>query len=229
MIAQRLFQTAYQPIFSMQRNMAVGYEALTRFEDGTSPEAMFSAAKKYGLSLQMETATLATAVETAGTCLPPDCFVSVNVPPDHLLNAQEDILRILSRAKRGVVLEVTEHEAVTDYVELRAALAEFPARVAIDDVGTGYASLQHVASLGPSFVKLDQLWSVDIDGNPAHQAVIECLNFFTNSIGATLIAEGIETDRQLRYLRGLQVPLGQGYLFGRPILCSDLREERGAA
>jgi EAL domain-containing protein (putative c-di-GMP-specific phosphodiesterase class I) len=118
-----------------------------------------------------------------------------------------------------VVLEVTEHAAVADYPAFRAAMAELgpKVRLAVDDAGAGFASLRHILELRPAFVKLDRWLVADLESDDARQAMIVGLRHFARSTGCRLIAEGIETDRELAVLRTLDIPLGQGFLLGRPL------------
>jgi hypothetical protein len=118
-----------------------------------------------------------------------------------------------------VVLEVTEQKPVEDYDELARVLDRARgagARVAVDDAGAGYSSLQHVLRLRPEYVKLDRGLIADADGDPAKLALIEAVGLFAGRLDAALVAEGIERRAEQEMLAGLAVPLGQGYLFGRP-------------
>jgi EAL domain-containing protein (putative c-di-GMP-specific phosphodiesterase class I) len=89
-------------------------------------------------------------------------------------------------------------------------------RLAIDDAGAGFASLRHILRLAPDFVKLDRTLIDDIERDRSHQALAAGLISFANKIDATIVAEGIERDAQLRALRELGVSRGQGFLLARP-------------
>jgi EAL domain-containing protein (putative c-di-GMP-specific phosphodiesterase class I) len=118
---------------------------------------------------------------------------------------------------RPLALEVTEHVPIEDYSELRRALLECgPAHVAVDDAGAGYASLRHILELQPDVVKLDIGLVRNIDSDPARQALVAGLVHYAQTAGLRLIGEGVETEAERDTLRALGVPLGQGYLFGRP-------------
>jgi EAL domain-containing protein (putative c-di-GMP-specific phosphodiesterase class I)/DNA-binding response OmpR family regulator len=209
------FHPIYEPIVRLEDGSITGYEALTRFEDGTGPEARFSMAATINRKLELERATLRAAVESSAS-LPAGCFLSLNVSPELILDA-ESLREILWGVNRPVVLELTEHDPVEDYAAIRAAVRSLgdSVRLSIDDAGSGFASLQHVLALEPDFVKLDKTWVIGINDDPTRQALIAGLSHFASQTGCHLIAEGIETVLDLTALQGLDVELGQGYLFGR--------------
>jgi EAL domain-containing protein (putative c-di-GMP-specific phosphodiesterase class I)/DNA-binding response OmpR family regulator len=215
-IGSGAFTIAFQPIVDLQGGMVVGFEALSRFADGTRPDRRFADAEAVGLGIELQTATLAAAV-TAASGLPADAFVSLNVSPNLVL-AGDRLARLLDGAPVPIVLEITEHMPVADYGQLRAALDSLgPAvRFAIDDAGAGYSSFRHIVELRPDFVKLDIALVRSIEDDPARQAFVAGMVYFVLRTGCTLIAEGIETAAERDALQGLAVDLGQGYLFGRP-------------
>ena len=133
----------------------VGYEALTRFADGTPPDIRFAEAARLDLGHQLELATLRAAVRAAAG-LPSTTLLALNVSPSLVLEGHGLGLALAARAQE-VVLEITEHARIDDYAALRAAIGriEPPVKVAVDDAGSGYASLQHVLALRPAYVKLD--------------------------------------------------------------------------
>ena len=107
----------------------------------------------------------------------------------------------------------------SDYDALATALDRARAagaHVAVDDAGAGYESLQHVLRLRPEYVKLDRGLISDAHADPAKLAIIEAVGLFAGRLGAELVAPGIERRAEQEMLAGLAVPLGQGYLFGRP-------------
>jgi len=215
-IASGAFTIAFQPIVDLQGGTVVGFEALSRFVDGTRPDRRFADAEAVGLGIELQTATLAAAV-TAASGLPGDAFVSLNVSPNLVL-AGDRLATLLDGAPVPIVLEITEHMPVADYGQLRAALDRLgPAvRFAIDDAGAGYSSFRHIVELRPDFVKLDIALVRSIEDDPARQAFVAGMVYFVLRTGCTLIAEGIETSAERDALKGLAVDLGQGYLFGRP-------------
>jgi EAL domain-containing protein (putative c-di-GMP-specific phosphodiesterase class I) len=107
---------------------------------------------------------------------------------------------------------------MANYPAFRAAMATLGPKVelAVDDAGAGFASLRHILELRPAFVKLDRSLVAGLESDYARHAMIAGLRHFARATGFRLIAEGIETDRDLAVLRALDIGLGQGYLLGRP-------------
>lgn len=210
------FGPVFQPIVSLVDGEVVGYEALTRFDDGSRPDVRFAEARALGMGLALEQATLLAAL-TASSDLPEQCWLSVNVSPD-LIQLDEVLGRALARTSRPLVLELTEHDPVDDYERLRAAIDRLGSdlQLSVDDAGSGFSSLRHVLALEPAFMKLDQSWISGVQTDPARQALIAGLVHFARQTGCQLIAEGIETTPELGVLTGLSVDLGQGFLLGRP-------------
>jgi EAL domain-containing protein (putative c-di-GMP-specific phosphodiesterase class I) len=215
-IAAGAFTPHFQPVVYLADRAIAGHEALTRFDDGVPPDVHFAEAARLGLEHELERATLAAAIPAARG-LSGGGFLALNVSPGFVL-ASPELPALLAGTDRAVVLEITEHAQVDDYGALRAALAriEPPVAVAVDDAGSGYASLRHILALRPAYVKLDLSWVRDIDADPARQALVAGLAHFAAETGCALIGEGIETEAERSTLLRLNVPLGQGYLFGRP-------------
>ncbi|MGZ8562269.1 MAG: EAL domain-containing protein [Candidatus Limnocylindria bacterium] len=210
------FFPVYQPLVDMRTRRVLGYEALTRFEDGTPPDAMFAAASDVGLGLELEIATITAAMSTV-TRIPDNLFLDLNASPDLVL-ATEPLRSLVQRWGKRVVIEITEHSRVEDYALLREGIAALGDNVvlAVDDAGAGFASLRHILELRPKLVKLDRELVCDIDSDPARQALAAGMAHFAAQSQITLVAEGVETREEQRTLIGLGVWAGQGYLFGRP-------------
>ncbi len=215
-IAAEAFIPNFQPVVSLADGAILGYEALTRFADGVPPDVRFTEAARLGMGYKLERATLAASIQAARG-LPAGAFLALNVSPSFVLTST-DLPTLLGGRSRDVVFEITEHAPVDDYEALRTALGRFdpPVAVAVDDAGSGYASLRHILALSPAYVKLDLSWVRDIDTDPARQALVAGLAYFAAEIGCQLVAEGVETEAERMALLRLKVPLGQGYLFGRP-------------
>ncbi len=212
----RAFHAVFQPIVELETRRVVGYEALTRFHDGTAPDVRFADAARLGLGDDYELAAIETALAEA-TKLPADAFLSLNVSPAVAL-ASRDLLRgHLDGADRPIVLELTEHVRIIDYAPLRDAIESLgQVQIAVDDAGAGYASLRHILELRPAFAKLDISLVRGIDGDDLRQAMAAGMQYYALRAGCRLVAEGVETEEEANVLRDLGVDLAQGYLFGRP-------------
>lgn len=210
----------FQPIVDLRRGVIAGFEALARFPSDPyrSPDQWFDAAAKRNVHVALEAAVVERVLR-ARSELPPGCFLALNVGPRALI---DDRVRSVLRAAGGlggVVIEVTEQDAVADYATLRGVIAplrEAGAHLAVDDAGAGYASLSHIAHLRPDFIKIDRGLVTGLDRDPAKAAVVETLGTFASRIDAWVVAEGIERAGELQRLMQLDVPLGQGYRLGRP-------------
>jgi len=215
-IASVAFSPVFQPIVEMVDGTVIGYEALTRFDDGTPPDRMFMAATEVGVGLELEAAAIAAAL-SAVRPFPADVFLDINVSPDMIL-AVAPLGSLLAGSPARVVLEITEHVGIDDYVALREAVARLGngVRFAVDDTGAGFASMRHILELAPSHVKLDRALVTGIDTDPARQALVMGLVHFAAAIDAVLIAEGVETPAERDALLRLGVRFGQGFLLGRP-------------
>lgn len=215
-IADRAFMPVFQAISTLVDREVIAYEALTRFTDGIRPDRHFASAIAVGLGVELELVTLEAAVRAAER-IPYDLWLTLNVSPS-AVEAGSRLSRILRLSHHPLILELTEHVAVADYRRLRQALKELrvPFRIAVDDAGAGYASMTHVVELGPSLVKLDISLVRGIDADPVRQALIAGMLFFSEKTDCRLLAEGIETEAELATLITIGVPLGQGYLLGRP-------------
>jgi EAL domain-containing protein (putative c-di-GMP-specific phosphodiesterase class I)/CheY-like chemotaxis protein len=215
-IDERQFAIHLQPIVRFATGTVVAVEALTRFADGVRPDLRFAEAGRLGLGLALERATLSAAVETVAS-QPPDVALSVNVSPD-MLQHDRDLRAVLADARRPVIIELTEHDRIDDYEAVRTAFRRLgpEVRLAVDDAGSGYASLRHILSLQPAFVKLDMEWVRGIDRDPIRRSLVSGLSYFAEATDCELIAEGIETEEERSALIELGVRLGQGFLLGHP-------------
>lgn len=220
-VQESAFWSVFQPVVELGDGRSIGYEALTRFTDGTRPDVRFLEASAAGLGIVLEEACLRAALAGADA-LPANVWLSINVSPELILDPTRLPL-VLRDVRRLVVVEVTEHVPVDDYELLRAAIERLGVRVrlAIDDAGAGYASFRHIIELRPDFVKVDIGLVRGIDSDTSRQALVAGMGHFAAKTGCTLIAEGIETDEERQALRDLGVMFGQGYLMGRPAKLAD--------
>ena len=215
-LADHAFRPVFQPLVDLSSRDVLGFEALTRFADGTRPDLRFRAATELGMGREFEEQTIGEILNAAAR-LPSDAWLCINVTPELILQPRWLELLFSGRPHRFVV-ELTEHAPIDDYQGLRLALRTLPAgvSVAVDDAGAGYASLRHIYELRPQFVKLDMALVRDIDRDPVRQALVAGLVHFAEDTGSRLIAEGIESEREASVMRRLNVGIGQGYLFGEP-------------
>ena len=225
-IEREAFDIAYQPVFALGSGAIVGFEALARFDDAPTraPDRFFTEAVEANLGFDLEIAVMRKALCSLAQ-LPCNTYLAVNVSPQTA--ASPDLARLCTRhAADRIVLEITEHSSVDDYLVLgkRArALRDMGVHLAIDDAGAGFASLRHVLRLEPDLIKLDKSITRNIDTRVRHQSLAAALLTFAAGTSASIIAEGIETEAELATLKRLGVPYGQGYFLGRPGPLPDTR------
>ncbi|GBO86269.1 EAL domain-containing protein [Marinobacter salsuginis] len=118
-----------------------------------------------------------------------------------------------------IILEVTEHSRILDYPEFRNAvqvIRKMGARLAIDDAGSGYASLQHVIELDADIIKLDLNLIRNIHCDYKKQALAAALVSYAHRVKAQVVAEGVESQEEFSVLKDLKIDKVQGYLIGKP-------------
>ena len=219
-VAGRGVSTVYQPIVDLDRGVVTGYEALARFshpEIDAGPDRWFGAAAELGRAAELDAAAIRAAL-AARADLPPNTFLSVNVEPASLLERAVRDALASSGPLGGGVVEITEHRTVP-VAALEPVLDRLRgdgALIAVDDAGAGYSGLSQILDLRPSILKLDHSLVCGIDTDEAKAAMVEMLGVLAGRIDAWVLAEGIETRAELQRVADLGVPLGQGYLLGRP-------------
>jgi EAL domain-containing protein (putative c-di-GMP-specific phosphodiesterase class I) len=211
---------AFQPVVDLRRGVVSGYETLARFAGppDASPDRWFAAAALQGRSHELEARAIGLALG-ARDRLPANCFLTVNASPHALMS--DELARTFAAAGSldAVVVEITEQSPVDDYDELLRALLPLRAQgamVAVDDAGAGYASLRHILSLRPDFVKVDRGLVSGLDADEAKAALIDTLGTFASRVDAWVVAEGVESPEEVDALVALGVPLGQGFGLSRP-------------
>jgi EAL domain-containing protein (putative c-di-GMP-specific phosphodiesterase class I)/cellulose synthase/poly-beta-1,6-N-acetylglucosamine synthase-like glycosyltransferase len=210
------FRTVFQPIFDLEQDRIVGYEALTRFLDGTAPERRLAEAITAGIGIEFELALTQAAISAAGA-LPHGTWLAVNASSRTLINAAK-FRAMVQSAPCHIVIELKEPSTVDAHAALRQTVANLPsnASLGIENAGLNHASLSIVAHLRPSFLKLDRAVIGQLDEDPARQAQIRTMIDMAKSVSCAVIASGIETEFELSALRRLGVRYGQGFLLGRP-------------
>jgi EAL domain-containing protein (putative c-di-GMP-specific phosphodiesterase class I) len=209
----------FQPIVDLKDGRVQGVEALARFnmEPQRGPDFWFDLAWKTGLGLELELAAARAALREAAF-LPGMVYVSVNLSPEVIASEEfREFLRYVPRD--GLMVEVTEHAPVEDYkvlVEPVRELRRRGGRLAVDDVGAGFASLRHILRLDPDVIKIDVELTRGIDADRRRRALASGLVSFGAELGCLVISEGIETRDEFDVLRSLGVLLGQGYFLSRP-------------
>lgn len=212
---------AFQPIVSWTGRRVHGYEALMRTDAPalTRPDLLLRAAERLGRQRELGRAVRARAAAALADA-PDGVPLFVNLHASDLLDEELfDPASPLSRAASRVVLEVTERaplDGVEDAAARIAALRRLGYRIAVDDLGAGYAGLSTFALLEPDVAKLDMSLVRDVDVTPRKQSIVRSVLALCRELGVATITEGVETTAERATLTGLGCDLLQGYLFARP-------------
>jgi diguanylate cyclase (GGDEF)-like protein/PAS domain S-box-containing protein len=225
-IAARDMDAIFQPIHRLDDLSIVGYEALARpagFGLRSSVEDLFDAAKRLGYTRDLDWLCRRAAVHGA-TSLPEGRMLFVNVSVYALLDPLHDVdqMQLLmhwaGRDASSVVFEISEREVISDLDRLLGVVSAYRAegfRFALDDVGEGHSTIEVLTCASPEYIKIARSLSVGVD-SPGPRSAVQALVTFGVSSGATIIAEGLESDAHVRMIRDLGITLGQGYAFGPP-------------
>lgn len=211
---------ALQPVVAASRRSVFAYECLVRTREPSVPHggAFCELAERLSQSVNLD--RLIRERVAAMLRESPDLVVLVNLHPsslddDDLFSADSPLSAFASR----VVLEITERASLTDMKAVRdkvTALRALGYRIAVDDLGAGYAGLQSLVLLQPEVVKIDMELVRNIDTSPTKAKLVSAVITLCRELGAEVIAEGIETHAEFRALETMGCPLLQGYYFARP-------------
>jgi EAL domain-containing protein (putative c-di-GMP-specific phosphodiesterase class I)/ActR/RegA family two-component response regulator len=226
------FVTYFQPQVEIQTRRVVGVEALLRWQHPQSgllaPADFIPLAEKTGAIIPLGQAALRAACVQARRWYDlglHNLRVAVNVSPQQLRQADfparvAQMLRDVGLPAQYLEAEVTESSFMHDpecSVHTLHKLREMGMRIAIDDFGTGYSSLSYLKRLPIDSVKLDSSFVKEATTDPDDAALVMAIITLAHNLRLKVIAEGIETEEQLQFLRLLRCDEGQGYLFGQPL------------
>ncbi len=219
--------SVYEPIVDVKTKTVFGYEALVRGPEGSpfrTPGALFQAAEEQGLIFELDCLCRRAGLDGA-IGLPSGTALFLNVRPTTIHDPHfkpEELIRTLERSRlrpSDVVFEISEQESIESFDvfrEIRDAYRALGFRFALDDTGAGYASLQAVIELEPDFIKVDRALITGLDTDKARQSLVRALQSVADTIGAQISGEGLDTLEELEALDRLDIPFGQGWLFGKP-------------
>jgi len=222
-----LVETHFQPIVDVTSGEVFGYEALTRGPRGTmfeAPKTMFGFSDRMRISALLDSVCRRRALHAArGMDAGKKLFVNslpATLADPRFADDSADEVRPAGRLGAAhVVLEITERSGIDDFQAFGRRLEKLRGmgfQVAIDDVGTGYSSLQTISEVRPEFLKIDLSLVQGIHQNLVKQEIVSSILQIGERIGAKVIAEGIESGADCEAVRSFGVRLGQGYFFGGP-------------
>lgn len=226
-IYNRRLWTAFQAIVEIDSGQVMGYEGLSRGPRGSeleSPGPLFGLAARHGLVEELERACRRQAFvdwETFGE----QTRLFVNTVPATVRDGSflgRGVLDFLGPAlsPRRVTLEITEREVIANlnlYREAMHSFLELGFTFAIDDVGAGYSGLETMVTLGASYFKIDMALVRDVHVKKVGQQVIRAILDMGTGVGATVIAEGVQSKDEADALAALGIRYAQGYYFARPL------------
>lgn len=216
--------TVKQPIYRLADESPIGYELLSRYSNGTweMPDNFFRTCSERNVLTLVDHACLRNAVKTA-LALPPYARFHLNIFPTTLLSVPvEHLLELFPTPvpPETFCLEISEQQIIGDPSYLVAAVETLRAAgvmIAIDDVGFGSSCLESLVLLAPDILKIDKRVVIGIDRDPPRVEQLRRYVRIAQSIGCGVVAEGIETPRELEIVRGLGIEYGQGFLWGKPM------------
>jgi EAL domain-containing protein (putative c-di-GMP-specific phosphodiesterase class I)/CheY-like chemotaxis protein len=214
---------AHQPVVFWSGRRVLGYESLMRSDEPLLPNPVdiLGAAEKLRRLSDVGRATRRRIAETIPYA-PEDALIFVNLHPTDLTDEHlHDPGAPLSKHASRIIFEITERSSLEELADVRgrvASLRQLGFRIAIDDLGAGYAGLSGFSQLEPDVVKLDMTLIRDIDDRPIKRNIVRKLAELCRELGMMVVAEGVETGEERRTLVELGCELLQGYLFAKPAL-----------
>lgn len=231
-IKNRELQVYFQPIYVLKNNQITKCETLARWQKDNGefvpPIDFIKLAEESGLINEIDLFMLETSA-LAMTQIAPDIELSINISPrlfhtkDYALEKWTKTIKEISR-KINITVEITERLLTDDYekvLEVLNQLKSFGIKIAIDDFGTGYSSLNYLVKYPVDIIKIDRSFVREIGIDPSAEALIETILAMAGRLKINVVAEGIETEAQLDYLKKHNCDFGQGYFLSEPMNSDD--------
>jgi len=227
LVLEGRIRSVYEPIVDVSTRTVFGYEALARGPEGSefhSPAALFSSASEEDFIFQLDRLCRMSGLDGARD-FPSGAKLFLNIRPTTIYDPNfrsEALRRTLDGCgltPNDLVFEISEQESISNFDifrEIRDYYGNLGFQIAMDDVGSGYASLESVIELSPEFVKVDRAFVAGIDEDLNRQELLRALHAVSEKSGARIIGEGLDTLEELETLGRLGIPFGQGWLFGKP-------------
>lgn len=234
-IERREIDIVFQPIIKLNDRSVFGYEALARgkTEEFTNPEKFLLMAQRNGLLKEVESICVFNALQIFHqACLnnvklrDKKLFINLSPLSFSVLITDEftESINAFGFKPDQIVIELTEKFAAVEPIENReyydfikriSKLVGF--EIAVDDVGTGYSTLERIAELNPHYIKYDRVLAKNVHKDPVKQELLKTILDFSRKINSHLIVEGVDNTDDFEFLRKLRVEFIQGYIFSRPL------------
>lgn len=228
LIHQEQFTSHMQPIIDLQQGTIYGYEFVLR-PDPQGPDfrpyELFQAARSSGLHSFLDRQARISGIRTSAQFLPKGMKRFINFLPSSIYNPAYCLTHTFAAIKQydldpaDFVFEVVETEKIVDIAHLQhifKAYKDHGVQVALDDVGSGFATVEVLSALKPDYVKIDRGLIDHCDQDPSKQEAICRIRDISQSIGAKVLAEGMERMEELSLCRELGLTFAQGYYIGKP-------------
>jgi diguanylate cyclase (GGDEF)-like protein/PAS domain S-box-containing protein len=236
-ILEEDFEVYYQPFIDLKLNRIVGVEALLRWhhhEKGVLlPDEFLPLAEEVGLIIpigQWLIHTVCNQLHTWQRANLPDIYAAINLSPRQVM--QKDLVDSIARALKNrqigshcFQIEITEQTMIKDVDRIADVLQEFKSlgiSVAIDDFGMGYSSLNFLKRFPIDMLKIDKSFIADVFTNPDDASIVQSVISLGHNMHMKIIAEGIETQAHLHFLKERNCDLGQGFYFSPPLEADEM-------
>jgi diguanylate cyclase (GGDEF)-like protein/PAS domain S-box-containing protein len=225
------FLLHYQPQVNLETNKIVGLEALLRWNRNHSemipPSRFIGIAEDSGFIIEIGEWIMQTAFKDAvrwNTGREEPITVAINLSSrqfihNNLLNSIKHLLKKTHCNPAWITLEITESLLLNDSAYIRKTLKILDSmgfRISLDDFGTGYSALSYLSKFPVSEIKIDQSFVQGIADNNDHRLIVQAIISMAKSLGKELVAEGVETAEQAKYLLGCDCKVVQGFYFSKP-------------
>jgi EAL domain-containing protein (putative c-di-GMP-specific phosphodiesterase class I) len=222
------FFSMFQPLVSTSTRQTKAYECLIRGRDagGTIPAGkLLGAARVMGMVHELDTAAWRSAIQRGAALARQGHQLFVNFTPSSIADLKFGLQEAVAHCKehgvpfQQLVFEVTEGEQISDIGQLERIVSEYRAegaKVALDDLGSGYSSILHLADLLPDYVKLDQGLVRGAHQDYVRSVLLKAITDAAHELGILVVAEGVETEDDLKFCIAIDADLVQGYFLARP-------------
>jgi EAL domain-containing protein (putative c-di-GMP-specific phosphodiesterase class I) len=228
LLATDSVSVAFQPLISLATRSCVACECLVRGDQEGIPvgaESLLSNARILGMSHELDHAAWRAALKQGHSLMKDGLALFLNFTPSSVHNSTFDVKKTQALChEMGVeisqlVFEVTEAEKVSDFDFLKSVMQEYRAegaKIALDDLGSGYSSILRLADLQPDYVKLDQRLVRGAYGDHLRSVLLKAVTEAAHKLNIGVVAEGVETEDDLRFCVEIGADLVQGYFLARP-------------